>query len=85
MVVSISCALLRSARPEPDGLLGNSDIQSLADLGGSYDMVRAMRPTPVSKEDLVSFTAMTLLPILPLMLAALPLEQIVKRLMSVLF
>jgi len=77
--------LPRSARPEPDGLLGNSDIQSLADLGGSYDMVRAMRPTPVSKEDLVSFTAMTLLPILPLMLAALPLEQIVKRLMSVLF
>lgn len=77
--------LPRGASPRPDELLGTSDIQSLADLGSSYDMVRAMRPTPVSKEDLGSFTAMTLLPLLPLALAALPLEQIVKRLMSVLF
>ena len=35
-------------------------------------------------QDLGSFTAMTLLPLLPLVLAALPLEQIVKRLMGVL-
>lgn len=67
------------------GFLSTADVQSLADLGGSYDMARAMRPTPVSMDDLVSFTAVTLLPLLPLMLAALPLEQIMKRLMGVLF
>ncbi len=66
-------------------MLGNSDVQSLADLGGSYDMVRAMRHKPVSKEDMGSFTAMTLLPLLPLMLAALPLEEILKRLMGILY
>ena len=68
-----------------DQLLGATDIQSLADLGSSYDMVKAMRPTPISKEDLISFSAITLLPLLPLLLAALPLEQIVKGLMGVLF
>lgn len=48
-------------------------------------MVKVMRPTPISKEDLGSFSAMTLLPLLPLVLAALPLEQIVKRLLGILF
>lgn len=77
--------LHRGADATPDRVLGSADIQSLADLGNSYDLVRAMRPTPISKEDIGSFAAMTLVPLLPLVLATLPLEPVVKRLMGILF
>lgn len=67
-----------------DILLGSSDIQSLADLEGSFDVVRHMHLFPFGKEDIVGLAAATALPGIPLLLTVMPLEEIVKRLMGAL-
>jgi hypothetical protein len=49
-------------------LLGADDIQSLADLGNSYAMVREMRSVPFGLEDISRLAAATAAPLLPLLL-----------------
>jgi hypothetical protein len=60
-------------------------IQSLADLGNSYETVQTMRMGPVTNFALVGLVASTLAPIVPLLLTMMPLEELVKKLFGVLF
>ncbi|HWQ92702.1 MAG TPA: hypothetical protein VN673_13590, partial [Clostridia bacterium] len=76
---------LRGGAPAEEALVGNPDIQSLADLGNSFERVRAMRLVPFSKETLFLLTAMILLPVLPLTLTLIPLEEVLNRLLKVVF
>jgi hypothetical protein len=62
--------------------VGSADIQSLADLSGSFDVVRSMRPFPFGMETFVPLVAATALPVLPLLLTVMPLEEIVKKLVG---
>jgi hypothetical protein len=70
-----------SEEPE-EPLLGNGDIQSLADLGNSYNVVREMRSLPFGKTTVLQLTFMTALPIIPLALTMMPIEELVQRLVS---
>jgi hypothetical protein len=73
-------------RPATDEeLLGSSDIQSLADLGNSYAVVREMRPVPFGLEDMLRLTAATAVPLLPLGLIVFSFEELVTRLLQVMF
>jgi hypothetical protein len=65
-------------------LLGTSDIQSLADLANSYDVVREMRTCLISKDSIMSFLLATLVPFLPLMLTVYPFDELLKRLLKAL-
>ena len=65
--------------------MGSSDIQSLADLSNSLDIVRTMRPAPITKEAITVLVAATLAPIAPLILTMIPLEELLKKLLGVLF
>jgi hypothetical protein len=76
---------LRGGAPAAEPFLGNPDIQSLADLGNSYAMVRAMRIVPVNKDTIIYLAAVTLAPIAPLVLTMIPLEVLLKNLLSILF
>jgi hypothetical protein len=76
---------LRGGAPVAEPLLGSGDIQSLADLGNSYELVRTMRTVPITKEAVLQVVAATLVPIAPLALTMMPLEQLVKALLRVLF
>jgi hypothetical protein len=49
-------------RPTPEKLLGVSDIQSLADLGNSYSLVRDMRVVPFGVQDIFRLAAVTIAP-----------------------
>jgi hypothetical protein len=69
-----------AAPDEP--FVGSADIQSLADLSGSFDVVRSMRPFPFGMETFVPLVAATALPVLPLLLTVMPLEEIVKKLVG---
>ena len=71
------------ARPE-ETLLGSSDIQSLADIGNSFEVVRTMRAVPVTRDTIVMLVGATLAPILPLVLTVMPLEELLKRLIGML-
>lgn len=76
---------LRGGAPADEPLVGSGDIQSLADLGNSYDVVRTMRSVPVTKEILVQLTVATLAPVVPLALTMMSLEELLKTLFSLLF
>ena len=76
---------LRGGAPADESLLGSGDIQSLADLGNSYAVVNEMRLTPFTLRNLLQLAAITLLPIAPLLLTMIPLEELLERLLKVAF
>ena len=63
--------------------LGAPDIQSLADLGNSYALVRDMRPVPFGLEDISRLAAATAAPLLPLLLTIFSPEELIMRVMKV--
>lgn len=68
-----------------EGLLGSADIQALADLGNSYAAVRRMRVAPIDRSDIVLLVAAQLLPMVPLLLTAVPLDAFFKLIAKALF
>lgn len=74
---------LRGGVPPAEPLLGSADIQSLADLGGSFDLVRNMRMVPFTRDAVIQLAVITLIPIAPLLLTMISLEELLKRLLQV--
>ncbi len=73
-------------QPAPTGpLLGSPDIQSLADLGNSYALVRQMRVFPFGAQDIVNLAWVTAAPLLPLLLTVFSVDELIKRVLKVLF
>jgi hypothetical protein len=68
-----------------DELLGAADIQSLADLGNSYSIVTDMRAVPVRLQDIVRLAGATAAPFVPLLLTVFSFEELVMRLVKILF
>ena len=68
-----------------DELLGSGDIQSLADLGNSYGLVRDMRLVPFGLDDISRLAAVTAAPFLPLLLTIWSPEEIIMRIIKVVF
>ncbi len=76
---------LRGTGPADEPLVGSADIQSLADLANSFEVVRTMRLAPVTKEALLQLAAATLAPVVPLALTMMSLEDLLKKLFGILF
>jgi len=76
---------LRGGAPAGEKLLGSGDIQSLADLGNSLQVVRNMRIIPVTKDSIVNLTIAAFAPITPLVLTLMPLDELLKKLFGILF
>jgi hypothetical protein len=62
-----------------EALLGSSDIQSLADLSNSFEVTRKMHALPFGRETILQLVFLTILPLLPLILTMVPVEEIIKR------
>jgi hypothetical protein len=58
-------------------LLGSADIQSLADLGNSYGLIRNMTIVPIARSQMVLLAAAAALPFAPLLALAFPLDQLI--------
>lgn len=71
------------AADEP--LMGSADIQSLADLGNSFEVVKGMRFAPITRDAVVQLAVATLLPLAPLLLTVMPLEELIRRLIGTVF
>ena len=65
-------------------LLGTGDIQSLADLGNSYLFVRKMNLAPMRLYTSVCLILACLIPMAPLTLTMMPIEEILKMAIKVL-
>jgi hypothetical protein len=76
---------IRGGAPAEEPLVGSGDIQSLADLGNSFEVVRSMRLAPVTKEAILQLAAATLAPVVPLALTMMSLEELLKKLLGILF
>lgn len=76
---------LRGRVPAGEPLVGSADIQSLADLGNSFELVRSMRAVPVTRDAVLQLAVITLLPVTPLLLTMISLEELLKRLLQILF
>jgi hypothetical protein len=76
---------IRGGAPADEQLLGSADIQSLADLGNSFSLVKDMRIVPIKRDDLLRLVGATLAPIVPLALTMMSLEDLLKKLFGVLF
>jgi len=66
-------------------LLGTGDIQSLSDLGQSYSVIREMNIVPFGLQDIIRLAAATAVPLLPLGLTVFSLEELVMRLLKIVF
>jgi hypothetical protein len=76
---------LRGGAPADEPFVGSGDIQSLADLGNSFEVVKGMRVAPVSKEAILQLAAAVLVPIVPLLLTMMPWEELLKKLLGIFF
>ena len=76
---------LRGGAPADESLLGSADVQSLADLGNSLEVVRGMRIVPVTRESVFLLVLTTLAPIAPLTLTMMPWDELVKMLLGIVF
>jgi hypothetical protein len=68
------------AAVEEEQLLGTGDIQSLADLGNAFSVITEMRLLPFSTRTVLRLVILLIIPLLPLTLTIVPLEQMVDRL-----
>jgi hypothetical protein len=68
-----------------DHLLGSPDIQSLADMASSFDVVHGMRVVPFSRGQLLQLGAAALAPAAPLVLFVIPLNELLIRGAQLLF
>jgi len=75
---------LRGGAPADEPLLGSADLQSLADLNNGYEVVRTMHTSPVSKEAILRLAVAVVVPIAPLALTMMPLEELLKKLLGIL-
>jgi hypothetical protein len=70
---------VRGAAPADEPLVGSGDIQSLADLANSFAVVQDMKVSLVTKESILMIAAVTLAPMVPLLLTMMPLEELLKK------
>jgi hypothetical protein len=76
---------LRGGAPAGEQLVGTADIQSLADLRNSFLVVRDVEMVPFTMKNVLSMAVTTLLPVAPLLLTMLSVEQLLERTLKVLF
>ena len=76
---------LRGGAPPGELLMGTADIQSLADLRNSFLVVRDIEFAPFTMKVVLSMAITTLLPVAPLLLTMFSAEQLVERVLKVLF
>lgn len=76
---------IRGGSPGIGELLGTGDLQSLADLGNSYSVVREMRIAPFELDDVMLLAAATAAPLLPVTLTIFSPEELLIRLVKILF
>jgi hypothetical protein len=61
------------------------EIQGLADLGNSFQVIDKMQFVPIKRNDLVMLVVITIAPMLPLVLTMMPLSEVIKMLSGILF
>ena len=75
---------IQKKRSPDEIILGNPDASSLVDLGGSFAVVREMRIIPIDKRDLITLALAAALPMVPVVLLATPVDELVRLVLKML-
>ena len=70
---------------ENEPLLGTPDLQSLADLGNSFNTVNKIQLFPFGRESIIRLVGILLLPLVPLILTIVPLKDIIDWIIKLAF
>jgi hypothetical protein len=73
---------LRSGDRDGEALLGSGDIQSLADLGNAFTVIKEMKAVPFTRDMLLQLIWATVAPFVPLVFTLFPLEELLDRLIG---
>jgi hypothetical protein len=76
---------VRGGASDDEPLVGSGDIQSLADLGNSFQVIRDINPFPFGRDAVMQLAFFTVLPGFPLVLTIIPLEELIKKLLGAVF
>jgi hypothetical protein len=76
---------LRGGARAGEALVGSGDIQSLADMSNSFEVVWGMRVVPFTRFTVLQLAVITLLPIAPLLLTMFSPQELFERLLRVAF
>ncbi len=74
---------LHSNSRDNETLLGSADIQSLADLGNAYAVIKEIRPLPFSRDMIMQLITATLIPFIPLLFTLFSFEVILDRVIGI--
>lgn len=75
---------IRDPQASGESQLGAADLQSLADLTNSVNVVRGLRWIPAGERLVLGLAAALILPLLPLLLLKYPVDQVVAKMFQVL-
>jgi hypothetical protein len=76
---------VRGMPPAGEPLLGSAGNQSLADRRGGFLLVKGLYSTPFNLDDVLTLAAIALAPLVPLLLTVAAVEEILDRLLKMLF
>lgn len=76
---------LRRADHDGESMLGTGDIQSLADLGNAFSVIREIKAVPFTRDTFLQLAWAILLPFSPLVLTMIPLEELLDRIVGAVF
>jgi len=71
--------------PNNDPLLGSADIQSLADMDGSYSIAKEMGTVPFTIKNIGTLIVIAALPYVPLLLTVMSIDKLAELLFNTLF
>ena len=69
---------IQGKRPPGEEIVGNADASSLADLGTSFDVVKDMSFIPVDKPTLIGLAVAAVLPMIPVIIFATPINDLIR-------
>jgi hypothetical protein len=76
---------LRGGAPADEPLIGSADIQSLADLGNSFEVVKGMKFAPFTLQTVLQLAVVTVAPLFPLTLTMFSLQEVLEQLLKLAF
>jgi hypothetical protein len=76
---------LHGGAAEGELLVGSPDISSLTDMASSFDVLREMRVVPITRDLVFQLVVMTLLPIAPLLLTMISVEELLGQFVRIVF
>jgi len=72
-------------RAHGEPLVGSPDPSLLCDIAASFDVVREMRVVPITRDTVLQLVVMTLLPVGPLLLTMVSVEELLAQLLKIVF